>query len=251
MEWQAELEMAVCAAKAAGDKLKELQNGCLDIISEYGKDIKLGADREAESMIIQTLTSNSRYPVLAEESGEHGKIDGDEPVWIIDPLDGTFNYSRNIPLCCVSIALWKGKRPILGVINNFNTGEIYTGIVGVGAWCNDKMISVSQIQKEEAAVLVTGFPVNRDFGQDSLMSSISQIKSFKKIRMLGTAALSLAYVACGYADTYIEENIMFWDVAAGIALVEAAGGWISFKDSVNKKWAKDVICSSFRIDSSK
>ena len=227
MKWEKETALAEKAAMAAGRSLRQICRD--DIIDTSGRDVKHRADIISEQIIIETLLEGSSYPVLTEESGELGLVNNDSLMWIIDPLDGTVNYSRRICLCCVSIALWRGSEPILGVINDFNHGEIFSGIVGGGALCNGNPIFASNIKKPGDSILATGFPVNRDFSAKAIKDFLSRVREFKKIRLLGSAALSLAYTACGRVDAYVEEDIMLWDVAAGIAIVKAAGGFVSLQ----------------------
>lgn len=244
MKWQKELELAKVAAKKAGDLLKDLQNKPVSVLNTNGRDVKLCADRESEKVIIQKLEASSPYAILAEESGEHGSLDLDTAIWVVDPLDGTVNFSRGMLFSCVSIALWYESQPVLGVVYDFNHEELFSGIVGIGAWSNDKAVSVSNVTEKNKAILATGFPVNRDFESAPIRKFLNSIREFKKVRLLGSAALSLAYVASGRVDAYNEEDIMFWDVAAGIALVCAAGGWIEIKKSSNNKWARYVKCAA-------
>lgn len=199
------------------------------------RDVKILADRRLESIIVKRLLKESPYPILSEESGYLRGRSGDTAYrWIVDPLDGSLNFLRRIPLSCISIALWNGLEPILGVIYDFNREDSFLGIVGEGAWLNGKPIMVSKINKESKAVLCTGFPVSTDFSQKSLLDFIEDIREYKKIRLLGSAALSLAYVACGRADVYMENDIKIWDVAAGIALVKAAGGMVKYTPTGKK-----------------
>jgi len=242
MKWQAELELAKTASMKASTRLARLLTGQKAVLSDAGRDIKLQADRDSEAVILEVL-AQSEYPVLAEESGEHGAV-GDTPYWVVDPLDGTLNFSRGLPLSCVSIALCRGSDPLLGVIRDFNREECYAGVVGEGAWLNDAPVTVSDVKACSKAILATGFPVNRDFGSASLMEFVAQVKRFKKVRLFGSAALSLAFVACGRVDAYAEDNIMFWDVAAGLALVKASGGYVCVSDSESVKWGKNVRCAS-------
>ena len=113
---------------------------------------------------------------------------------------------------------------VLGVVYDFNRNEMFSGLIGQGAWLNGKPIKVSNTKKKSRAILCTGFPVSSDFSSKTLLRFVENIMEYKKIRLLGSAALSLAYVACGRADVYVENGIKLWDVAGGIALVEAAGG---------------------------
>ena len=238
MLWQKEKKAAEHAAIAAGKILRSFSLS--KVRSSEGRDIKHDADLASEQIILQILTESCpEYSILAEESGEHGDLNQDAPKWIVDPLDGTLNFSKGIEFSCVSIALWTNE-PILGVVYDFNREEIFSGIVGQGATCNTSKITCSTVDVTQKAVLATGFPVNRDFSTNALKLFIEDIKQFKKIRLLGSAALSLAYVACGRVDAYAEENIMFWDVAAGIALVKASGGFVGIKNVTSKPWMKDV-----------
>ena len=243
MKWQSELGLAVRAAEDAGALLRKAMGTHKAILSDTGRDIKLQADRDSEDVILLAL-KQSEYPVLAEESGECGIIEGDAPFWVVDPLDGTLNFSRGIPLSCISIGLCQGNEPLLGVVYDFNHGECFRGVAGGGAWCGDEPISVSKVARKQDAILATGFPVNRDFASGALEDFMRKVQGFKKTRLLGSAALSLAYVACGRVDAYSEEDIMYWDVAAGVALVKAAGGSVTLRDSGRVKWGKRLYCAA-------
>lgn len=244
MKWQNELTLAVEAVKVAGNYLEKLQKKHIAVVSATGKDVKLRADRESEEIILQYLTEGSPYPIITEETGEHGIVDTDSPVWIVDPLDGTVNFSRSLPIYCISVALWKGEDPLLGVVYNFRNEELFTGVVGEGAWCGSNRVFVSDVTRAENAILATGFPVNRDFNSNSLLSFVKDIQNFKKVRLLGSAALSLAYLASGKVDAYVEEDIMLWDIAAGVALVKAAGGMVCVEHSTRRRWAAKVFCAA-------
>ena len=189
---------------------------------------------------IDCLKRQCDIPVLTEESGELGII-GDGLYWIVDPIDGTYNFLKGLELCCVSVALWEGDRPVLGVIYEFKSDKMYSGIVGEGAWCNGEPMHTSQTDTLGKASLATGFPVYRDYSDQALVKFTESVKCFKKIRMLGTAATSIAYVASGKIDVYMEEDIMLWDVAAGVALVLAAGGTVMLEQG-RDKWARKTMC---------
>lgn len=199
-------------------------------VEEYlERDVKILADKKLESFIIKQLLEKSQYPVLSEEAGFLERRDKNKDYrWIVDPLDGSFNFSHSIPLNCISVALWKGMEPLLGVVYDFNHHETFSGLVGEGAWLSKNPIMTSEITEKSKAVLCTGFPVSTDFSKKSLLDFIEAIREYKKIRLLGSAALSLAYVACGRADVYLENDIKIWDIAAGIALVKAAGGKVQY-----------------------
>jgi myo-inositol-1(or 4)-monophosphatase len=241
--WKSELELAVRAAADASAFLKDAFAREKTVLAEIGRDIKLQADRDAEARILGILRP-SGFPVLAEESGESGAIPDDAPVWIVDPLDGTMNYKHGIPLCCVSLALSVGGKPVLGVIDDFNRGERFSGIAGAGAWLNGVAMRVSKATDPARAILATGFPTKFDIGGPALDAFMASARRFKKVRMLGSAALMMAYVAAGRIDAYTENDIMYWDIAAGAALIEGAGGWVETRASPTDKWARHVRCAA-------
>ena len=217
------------AARKAGDiLLDEFKNGT-KINKNCGKDIKLQADINAEKVILDILSSETNIPILSEESGSLKTDSKNSCLWIVDPLDGSLNFSRNIYLNCISIALWKKEMPIFGVIYDFLHDNMYVGEIGVGTTLNGREISVSSVQSISKSVLCTGFPVYSNFDTNTLTDFVKQIQVFKKVRLLGSAALSLCLVAQGSVECYKENNIAIWDVAAGIALVIAAGGQVKFE----------------------
>lgn len=139
-----ELEIAKLACYKAGDFLLNLKEKNK---FNKGKDIKLQADLESEKIICEILTNAFPYPILSEESYKISNEEKKGIYWVVDPLDGSLNFSQDIPLCCISIALYENNKPILGVIYDFYRDEIFSGIVGVGAWLNDNEIIVSSVKK--------------------------------------------------------------------------------------------------------
>lgn len=238
MRLQRCLKLAIEAATAAGRRLQKVDRA--EVVSNRERDLKHRADFIAEQLILDLLTTETDFPLLSEESGEVGKNIDRGFLWVVDPLDGTMNFHQKIPFSAVSIALWKKLEPVFGVVYDFQRDEMFSGVVGQGAWCNDSVISASDVHDSSAAVLATGFPVNRDFSTDAVQRFTKFVQSYKKIRLLGSAALSLAYVAAGRCDAYAEEDIMLWDVAAGIALVRSAGGAVKFSWNPTKRWAVTV-----------
>ena len=237
MQWKTELETAEAAARAAGAQLLSQMHDQQQVLDDAGRDIKLQADRDAEALILEALQPFG-YPVLAEERGELGDVmTGDAPYWIVDPLDGTYNYSRVMPGCCVSIALARGMEPIVGVVYDFNRDECFGGIVGEGAWKNGMPVAVAPSKPVAQSMLTTGFSTQGAVSEETLEQFLASARRFKKVRMLGTAALMMAYVACGRADAYSEDHIFWWDVAGGTALIRAAGGHVHFEPSPQHKWA--------------
>ena len=211
-------------ATEAGEYLLSKKSDNLNILNEDGRDIKLEIDRETEELIRKKLLL-STIPVHGEELGDDNS--GSQLKWIIDPLDGTSNYFRGLDQCCVSIALMNGNAALIGVIFNFNSNELFSACKDHGAYLNQTRIKVSEILNQEKASLTTGFPASISLGSSS--KYINDFSGWKKIRMFGSAALSCAYVASGRCDAYQEAGVYLWDFAAGICLIEEAGGKASYK----------------------
>ena len=209
------LIVAVNAAKAAGDFLKKKEGIHVDAME--GKDIKL-------AIIFEELRK-TELPILSEEAGCDFDIKKCDCFWIVDPLDGTMNYYRGMDdYACVSIALWENGSPVLGVIYRFKANELYYGKTGEGAFCNDQMIQPSAEEGVGQAIIASGFPVRRSYDDNSLLQFVKGVQAFKKVRLLGAAAIMGVFVACGKVDVYMEEGIMLWDIAAAWAIVVSAGG---------------------------
>ena len=144
--------------------------------------------------------------------------------WVVDPLDGTSNFLRDIPISCVSIALMQNLTPILGVIYDFNHDDLYYGHLQSKAFVNQKEIMVSDYSEKSQSTLVTGIPAKTNYSDDEFKDMIDDFQHWKKVRMIGSAAMASIYVAAGKAETYKENGIFLWDIAAGAAIVNAAGG---------------------------
>ena len=216
MKYKKEFELSKNIAKDVGAFLN-LQTE-KNIESQIGKDIKLELDKKSEEMIINRLNSKFDYAILSEELGLTKDLVVNEPYWIIDPIDGTLNFSRDNPTCCISIAFWIEKEPLFGIIYDFNRDELFSGYVGSGAWLNKAELK-PQIRKSiNQSILASGFPTYMSDDDKTIKDFIFQVQEYKKIRMIGSAALSLAYVACGRFDTYMENDIKLWDIAAGVAI---------------------------------
>jgi myo-inositol-1(or 4)-monophosphatase len=219
------LSLAQSAAEAAATLLRRDYLADAQVTDDVGKDLKTRADMAAQELIIQHLQS-SGIPVLAEEGAKAtaAEINTDQPLWLVDPLDGTLNFTRGFAMAGVSISLWDKGQPVIGVIQDINHGHIYAGEVGQGAWLNGQPMRVSSVASVSSAILATGFPSGRSYDTESLLGFVKSVQTYKKVRMLGSAALMLAQVAAGHFDVYEEEDIYLWDVAAGLALVSASGG---------------------------
>ena len=241
-----EINIAIKAALSSGKYLKKNKTELNKTSSSDPRDIKLDADVASENLIKKIINENSYYEILAEESGESSEDLG-TTFWVVDPLDGTANYNRDIPICCVSIGMIKDMKPLFGVIYDFNNDEIYFGdCINKVATLNDSPIQVSKVDDKKDGVLITGLPFNTDYSDSSLNNLISDMQSWKKTRMIGSAAMASCYIASGRAEVYKEKGIYLWDILAGAAIVEAAGGLADIKN-VRDNYQVDVTFSNQKI----
>ena len=241
-----EIEIAIKAAKASGKLLLENRDELNNETLVSSKDIKLKADISSENLIKEIILENSTYPILAEESGK-SKDDLGETFWVIDPLDGTANYNRDIPICCISIGLVHSMEPMLGVIYDFNNDDLYVGncLKNVST-LNNKEINVSNIYQKKDGILITGLPHGTDYSDGALKKMVTDMQSWKKVRMIGSAAMASCFVASGKADLYEENGIFFWDIVAGAAIVNSAGG-SALISNFHENYQVDVIFSNSQI----
>tara|TARA_B100000686_G_C16707117_1_gene926971 strand:+ start:359 stop:1102 length:744 start_codon:yes stop_codon:yes gene_type:complete len=239
------LKTAKSAALLAGDFLLKAQGKDLEVLSNTGRDLKLQLDIDTEEIIKKHISSESTFSILGEETGLTAKLE--EFYWVIDPLDGTSNFLREIPISCVSIALMHDIKPVLGVIYDFNHQELYYGHQESKAFMNDQEIKVSSLSVKNESTLVTGIPAKANYSDDEFAKMISDFQAWKKIRMIGSAAMAAIYVAAGKAETYKENEIFLWDVAAGAAIVQAAGGKVSL-ENLQSDYRVDAKFSNQKID---
>lgn len=203
--------------------------GRLNSVVSKGRigDLVTNADLAAEQVVLQELTrATPDIAVLAEESGAEGEQNGLR--WCIDPLDGTTNFTHGYPLFATSIGLTFQQRPVLGAIAVPFLKETYWGAPGLGVHCNDSPIQVSSCERLEDSLLVTGFAYDRHTRLDNNYAQFCWFTHRTRgVRRGGAAAVDLAFVAAGRQDGYWERGLAPWDLAAGVALVELAGGTIS------------------------
>lgn len=210
---------------------------------ELPKEIKSVADAVLEQDILQGLAPLG-LPILSEESGYLPAQRQSNYWFIVDPLDGTFNFVKGLGPSAVSIALWEGQQPLFGVIYSLVERQLVWGGRGMGAYADGHRISVSDTSSEAQASICTGFPVRFDVASEQGMRQFwNVIRPYAKVRMLGSAAMSLLHVARGSADVYCEREIMLWDVAAGLAIVEGAGGRIELTRT-DRPWCYEVIAAN-------
>lgn len=224
---------AINAALEAGNILKKGFGTSFEINSKIGKNnLVTEYDHLAENAIInQIKKAFPHHSFLAEESGKSGIFNSDEIQWIIDPLDGTVNFAHSLPVFSVSIAAIKHGEIISGVIYQPILDELFYAEKGNGSYLNQKKIEVSDNQDFDSSFLVTGFPYNVNENPNKCIDTfVHVIQQGIPIRRLGSAALDLAYTACGRFDGFWEVNLNPWDVAAGALLVKEAGGRVTQYD---------------------
>ncbi len=242
-EFRHALDIAVSAAHGAGQLMRANSRSPKKINSSTQHDIKLELDVRCQKLIEKTL--RSAYPRMAI-LGEEGVL-GDtqaEHRWVVDPIDGTVNFTYGIPHCCVSIALQvrsakfkvQGSRykvsadsdaaydTVVGVVYDPFCDELWTAVRGRPAYLNGKTICVSQRSRLDEAIISIGFAKYRTTLNQMLPVLNRLVHRVRKIRVMGAAALAMTYVASGRMDAYVEAGIRLWDIAAGGLILECAGG---------------------------
>jgi myo-inositol-1(or 4)-monophosphatase len=250
-ELQQWLEIATEAALSGGAVLEQFW-GKLTQIEEKGRpgDLVTEADKAAEAAVLAVLGRHlpASHAILAEESGQAG--DQTSPyLWAIDPLDGTTNYAHQYPFCAVSVGLLIEGQPSLGVVYNPVLRELFRAATGLGATLNRRPIRVSGTEALADSLLVTGFAYDR---RETLDNNYAEFCHFthltQGVRRGGSASVDLAYVACGRLDGYWERGLSPWDLAAGVVLVQEAGGQVSAYDgSTFDIWSGRILASNGRI----
>ena len=223
------LETAIRAAREAGKILFEGSRGEIEVDQTSRRDIKLAMDRKAEAAIVEILSQAfPDHGILAEERGRVGGAS--DYLWVIDPLDGTCNYSRRLPIWCTSIGLCRGDDYQVGVIYEPVTGDLYAAEKGKGATLNGKPIRVSAVERLEDALVEHSAGIEEEDIRESMcIASLLSIAA-SKVRGLGAAATHLAYVAAGRADAFVDCCAKRWDVAAGLVLLNEAGGTATIRE---------------------
>ncbi len=219
-------EIAVGVAREAGRILLEgwgtrpaigFKSEDIDIVTEF--------DKRSEALIVERLAA--AFPddrIVAEEGTTHGEAGGARRVWYVDPLDGTTNFAHGMPLFSVSLGLTIDRRAVLGVVEAPALGWSFAGTVSGGSTFNGKPIAPSQTDQLVRALLVTGFPYMRNPVQNNLAEFAALTAAAQGTRRLGSAALDLCFVACGWLDGYWERALHAWDLVGGAAIVMGAGG---------------------------
>lgn len=243
------LDIAIEAAKESGKIQLKYLNNVHHVEYKIGTDIVTEVDKKCETAIIARLKKEFHdHDILAEEGG--GRRTRSKWRWIIDPLDGTLNFSKGYPLFATSIALEHKGDIVLGVIYEPNHDEIFIAEKGSGAVCNGRRIKVSETKELRNSLLDTGFAYNKK--REEQLQNAGHFVEFLKVaaalRRDGAAAVDLCYVACGRFDGFWELYLKPWDVAAGQLIVKEAGGRVtSFNGSPLDIYGTEILASNGKI----
>lgn len=240
------LNFAIETARDAGRVLLEKFGRKIEITMKGDINLVTEADLASEALIIERIKSYyPKHSILAEESGEAVVSGGDLSwKWIIDPLDGTTNYAHGYPCWCVTLALEHNGEIVIGVTYDPTRNELFAAERGKGATLDGKPIRVSQAEELGNSLICTGFPYDIKQRDNFAQHLTDMLLQSRGVRRDGSAAIDMAYVACGRFDGFWEEGLNPWDVAAGVLLIEEAGGHVSYYDGSKFSIYKAPICAS-------
>lgn len=218
------LDQVLNWVEEAGEIAQRMRQNDLLVRHKSKADLVTEADTIIEAFLIKKIQTNfPGHRVNAEESGQHEGDSGHE--WFIDPIDGTLNYAHGLPQYAISVAYACGGELKLGVISNPPMREVFYAEAGKGAWLNGEPIRVSQTRELIDSMLITGFRFHLlDTPRSNINNFIRLSHEVQAVRRLGSAALDMAYVACGRVEGFWEIALHPWDVAAGTLLIQEAGG---------------------------
>ena len=245
------LKIAIAAARESG-KIQQASLGRVKQIRFKGEiNLVTEVDKRCERAIVRRIRESfPEHDLLTEESGILQKRKRKSAYrWIVDPLDGTTNYSHGYPLFCTSIALEVRGRSELGVIYDPNHDELFWAVHGRGAFLNGRRIHVSKIRRLRRALLATGFAYNvRNTSNNNLRHFRDFIMTSQAVRRDGVAAIDLCYVAAGRFDGFWELGLWPWDVAAGALILEEAGGKVTMMDGARfTLYGKNIVANNGKI----
>jgi myo-inositol-1(or 4)-monophosphatase len=242
------LNFAIETAREAGQILLEKFGRKIEVSKKADINLVTEADLASEKFIVEKIRSYyPKHSILAEESGESNVlvVEGESRwKWIIDPLDGTTNYAHGYPCFCVTLAVEHNDEIVIGVTFDPTRNEMFAAEKGKGATLNNRKISVSESENLSDALLVTGFPYDFKQRVDFARHITEFLLKSRGIRRDGSAAIDMAYVACGRFDGFWEEGLNAWDVAAGVLLIEEAGGRVTYYDDSKFSIYAPPICAS-------
>lgn len=224
------LEAAQQVAIAAGEITREGFHAEKSIRTKASfADLVTATDEKVEEFVISTL--QAKFPdhaFIGEETTASGKkaVLSNDPTWIIDPVDGTTNFVHRIPHTCISLGLWIAKEPVVGVVYNAILDEMFSAVVGQGAFCNGKQIQVSGITELNKSVIICEAGASKDPAKiENIFTNMrSLVNDIHGLRSFGSAALNMCYVAKGSSEAYYEYGLHCWDMAAASLIVREAGG---------------------------
>lgn len=241
------LSTAITAARLAGDLMRENFGQQLKVNALEAHDIKLDLDVRSQELITAHLLGAFPDHALYGEEGIAGNAESPYQ-WIVDPIDGTVNYYYSLPHFCVSIALRKDEEIIVGVIYDPMRDELWAVEKGATPTLNGRPCFISNRTQLSEAVLSVGFAKSQATIEAGLPLLEKMAQRARKCRMLGSAALDMAYIASGRLDAYIEQAVSLWDVAAGKILIEAAGGKVELRPREDMPDKYSIVASSGKID---
>lgn len=222
------LGFAIEVARDAGQLLLEKFGRGIAVHKKGDYNLVTEADLASERLIVERIKSHyPKHSILAEESGNTVVIEDNVWKWIIDPLDGTTNFAHGYPCFCVTLALEHEGEIVVGVTFDPTRNELFSAERGRGASLNNKPIRVSSTEELSESLIVTGFPYNFKERPDFARYLNEFLLRSRAVRRDGSAALDMAYVACGRFDGFWEEGLSPWDMAAGVLLIEEAGGQVT------------------------
>ena len=225
----------------------EIEN--LQVSSKGPGDFVTSADKRTEKIIIDELQkAHPEYGIISEEMGVINKSNTKNK-WIVDPIDGTMNFLNGVPQFAISIGYEEDNEITCGVIFNPIMNEMFCAEKGNGAYLNNSRIRVSNKKKLKDSLIVTGGPKVASKIKDKIFSEyINVSNNVSNVRKFGSAALDMAYVACGRFDGYWQRELNYWDIAAGIVILKEAGGFIDFfEDDPNQPLKKNILASNSNI----
>ena len=220
------LSAAVEAAQQGGKVLQEWI-GRFSVREKSRSNLVTEADEASQSAIVESLKRHFPNHGFLGEENLNDRTPGTETFWIIDPLDGTTNYVHSFPYYCVSIALSVGGRIVVGVIHDPTRNETFSAVIGHGAFRNGLRIQTSGETEMKSAMAIASLPVATDPENPAVKRFLKALTQMQTVQRTGSAALNLAYVACGQIDAFWSSSLYAWDVAAGALLVSEAGGSIT------------------------
>jgi len=235
--------VAKAAGKFIGEERKKFETS--EVIHKGQRDLVSYVDVNAEKMIVQGL--KKILPEAGFLTEEKTVSEGSDSLrWIIDPLDGTTNFIHGVPIYSVSIALLRQEELLIGIVYEINLDECFYAWKGGGAFCNGKKISTSKTESASDSLTATGFPYKEFPLMDRFFASLRFLFNHSHgVRRHGSAAVDLAYVACGRFDGFFEYGLNPWDVAGGALIVKEAGGAVTdFINGNNFLFGKEILASN-------